>query len=399
LKENNKIPLLYGKGDPLPLTMLIGLLQSFAIGFITLGIVYYGADRFGANSTTIGILVSVYTATYVVSCLLLSRFISRLKPYHALLISVTLLAVLSQVMLRVQSLSALMAIYLLYGVATGLLWPPLMGWMSRGRDGKQLNNAITAYNFSWSTAWIFSPYITGLLYERSPNLIFHMSSAFSLTVGIMILIYLFFIPQIKESAHSEHKLKKSHHIQEDKSTPIRFLAWIGLFPGYFIMGLVSSVFPLFLRRSFLLPESQVGLIILIRSVVTMVIFYIMGKTLRWHFNKKIIFLFSLVTAIALAIFSGSTSIFHYCLWTVLGGIIIGVTYTQSMFHSLSGAVERQKRMNIHEIVLTSGTLAGSLLGGLFLDKYSMNFIILFAAALTGLAFIAQLVVDRFICKK
>ncbi|MDC7221929.1 MAG: MFS transporter [Spirochaetales bacterium] len=394
MSRENTAPLLYGRGDPLPLTMLVGLFQSFAIGYVTLGIVYYAADRFQADSATIGILASVYTATYVIACLALNKPISRLKPYHAVLGAVSLMALTTQLMIRVQSLAGLMILFLLYGVMTGFLWPPLMGWMSRGRDGKQLNRAMTAYNFSWSTAWMISPYVTGLFYERSPKLPFHMSGLFSLAVGVIVIAYLLIIPAVKESGKSEHHIKKNPTAGTDRSTPVRFLSWIGLFPGYFVMGLFGSVFPIFLRRAFSLPESEVGLVILVRAAVTLLCFYVMGKTVKWHFHRRGIILYTLLSAAALLVFGFARTLPHYILWTVLGGIIVGVTYTQSMFHSLSGALERQKRMNIHEIVLTAGMLAGSLLGGLFLDRFSMNFITFFAAGLTGLAFLVMIVVDR-----
>lgn len=396
---NNKIPLLSGKGDPLPLAMLVGLFQSFSIGYVTLGVVYFAADRFGADSAAIGLLAAAYTFTYALSCFTLNLVISRLKPYGAIMIGVSAQLLLAQVVIRAQSLGQVTAVFILFGLCTGFIWPPLMGWMSRGRDGSNLNRAMSAYNFSWSIPWMLSPFITGLLYERSQSLPFHFCSLFSLFVLMTLAVYLGVFKEVKLTAQSEHSLKKRAGRGEDRSTPLRFLTWINLFPSYLFMGLYGSIVPLFLRRAFDLPESQVGLVILVRALVTIMVFFAMGRTALWHFNRKLILVSTPVMAILIGLFIGSSALWHYVLWTVVAGIVVGYSYTNSMFHCLSGAVERQRRMNIHEIVLTASMLTGSLLGGIFLDRFGMNFIVLFVAAMMLATLPLQILADRLGAKK
>jgi predicted MFS family arabinose efflux permease len=178
-----------------------------------------------------------------------------------------------------------------------------------------------------------------------------------------------------------------------ESTPLRYLTWINLFPSFLLMGIFTSIYPIFLRSNFDLPESRVGLVILIRALITLIVFYIMGRMSRWHFNKKMILLAGPLMALLLVLFTGAHTLWHYALWTILTGIIIGYAYTNSMFHCLSGAVERQRRMNIHEIVLTAAMLTGSLIGGVILDKLGMNMVIAFVAAVMGLSFLLQLLVS------
>ncbi len=383
------------RDDPLPLTMAASFLQSFAQCFVILGMVYYGADRFHADSAAIGLLASAYTATYALGCLLLNRAVSRLRPYHAVLMGLVMQASLVLMLPRAQTLSGLAVLYLFFGLTTGLIWPPLMGWMSRGRDEKRLSRAISAFNFSWSAPWIIGPYLTGLLYERSPRTPFYSGVIISLGIVALILITLSLRPGIGREGHSEHHLKKQVGTEGDRSTPLRFLGWMSLFSGYLYVGILGSVFPLFLRRHFLLTESAVGRIILIRAGVTLLLFYLMGKTKRWQYNRRLLLLFPLGAALIMGLFTRSQTLFHYILWTALAGTIVGVTYTNSMFHALSGTVERQKRMNIHEIILTAASLTGSLGGGFLLDQYGMNSIILLSALLMLAVFLLQLGVDFF----
>jgi len=384
------------RDDPLPLTMGASFLQSFAQGFVTLGMVYYGADRFQADSAAIGLLASAFTASYALGCFLLSKPVSRLKPYHAVLLGLSLQTGISLAFPLARSLTGLALLYLLFGLITGLIWPPLMGWMSRGRDESRLSRAMSAFNFSWSTPWIISPYLTGLLYEASPLAPYRSCSFLSLAIMALIGVTVIFRPGIRLEGQSEHRMKQTARREDDRSTPLRFLGWISLFPGYLFVGLLGSVFPLFLRRHFALSESGVGQIILIRAGVTLLVFYLMGKTGRWQHNRRFLLFFPLGAALTVGLFSGATTLVHYALWTALAGVIVGITYTNSMFHALAGALERQKRMNIHEIVLTAASLTGSLGGGLLLDRYGMNRIILLSALILAAVFLLQLGVNRFL---
>lgn len=390
-KKNN---LLMGRGDPLLLAMLVGFFQSFAIGCVTLGIVYYAADRFKATSATIGLLGAAYTASYALSCLVLNKLISRLKPYVAVFLGVLMQVILAQLIIRVNSLFLLGLLFFGFGISTGFLWPPLMGWMSRNRDGELLNRAMAKYNMSWSLPWMISPYVTGLLYEKSSTLPFQATTLFSILVLILIVSLLLLRKEMRETGHSEHKIKKAVSSYKDNSTPLRFLTWIGIFPSFFLLGIFGSVFPIFLRDNFALPESQVGLIVLIRATVTLVFFIWGGKTIFWHFNKRMILLSTPLWALLLGVSVLSHSLIHYILWTALVGVIIGYAYINSMFHCLSGAIERQKRMNTHEIVLTSAMLGGNLMGGFLLDAYGMNSIILFSMVMMLLAGAIQFLVSK-----
>ncbi|MDD3366475.1 MAG: hypothetical protein PHS67_04350, partial [Sphaerochaetaceae bacterium] len=59
----------------------------------------------------------------------------------------------------------------------------------------------------------------------------------------------------------------------------------------------------------------------------------------------------------------SFSFFHYILFFFVFGMLFAMMYSFSIFHGASGSIHRSKRMLIHEMLLTIGTIVGSIVGG------------------------------------
>ena len=69
---------------------------------------------------------------------------------------------------------------------------------------------------------------------------------------------------------------------------------------------------------------------------------------------------------------------------------IGATpYDLSIFHGAEGAMNRHRRMVIHEVLLTIGTIAGSLVGGFVYQYFSFFSLVLVIAATAFVSLIAE----------
>ncbi len=69
---------------------------------------------------------------------------------------------------------------------------------------------------------------------------------------------------------------------------------------------------------------------------------------------------------------GFSSPVPYALFFVLFGFLFASAYTQSMFHGVSGAVHRSRRMVIHDVLLTVGTILGAVGGGAIYEHLSFS---------------------------
>jgi len=88
----------------------------------------------------------------------------------------------------------------------------------------------------------------------------------------------------------------------------------------------------------------------------------------------------------------------FSLFFILFGILFAFAYTQSMFHGVSGAVHRSRRMIIHEVLLTVGTILGAVGGGAIYERLSFSSLLalcgIVALAVVALEMIGSVVLER-----
>ena len=70
------------------------------------------------------------------------------------------------------------------------------------------------------------------------------------------------------------------------------------------------------------------------------------------------------------------SIAAFAILFALYGFVFALSYDLSIFHGAEGAKDRHKRMVIHEVLLTLGTIIGSLVGGFVYQYFSFKTLVL-----------------------
>jgi len=294
-----------------------------------------------------------------------------------------------------RNLASAFAVYGLYGFITALFWPRLMGWLSSGLEGQALSKATSAFSFSWSSGGIVAPYLAGLLAEKGRFLPVYVSIGVFAATGLFIALSSRLVatppfaptplaPAAKGSggqtgAEAEGGARAEAATTADRSTPLRFPAWIGVFLLYALLSVFFNIFPLFAKDELGLSESRIGLILLIRAVSTTAGFWILGRVETWHFKKAYI-----VAPIAIALlidlaFIGVRSPLLFGVLLAVAGFFHAMAYNNSIFYGVSGALDRDKRMTIHEALLTAGQILGSLAGGMLYQRFSWGSIFLFLA--------------------
>jgi DHA1 family multidrug resistance protein-like MFS transporter/DHA1 family quinolone resistance protein-like MFS transporter len=364
------------------------LLGQLSIGIITLGLVYYMRDRFSLSSQLIGLFASVQTFSYFLGCTFLKKYISLLKPRHAVEIASAGMTISGLGIVFVGNPAAAFALYICYGAFLSFFWPPLMGWLSRGMEGRALSKAISLFNISWSAGLIIAPFISGVLTERDIRYPLYAGSLLFAAVFLLISAATLFVPGIRAASSSRKHMEV--HAEEDSSTPLRFSAWAGIFSSYFLYGITVNIFPLYAREMLGYAESSVGLILLGRGLLTTVTFILLGRWTWWHFKLSQIRIqqILLVMVALLGMFASTLPVLM--LFFVLFGILFGGIYTNSIFHGAAGSPDRESRMAVHEAVLTSGTIAGSFSGGLLYDHLGFTAVMGTAAVVAAAVLIFQL---------
>lgn len=369
-------------------------INSLSVGISSLGIIFFVKDVFHVNPAITSSIGALWSSSYFVGCIVLPKLTKGLSPVLSMIIMSCISTVLILTIIFIKAPLPTFIVYSLFGFSIALFWPPLMGWLSSGFEGAELGKATNMFSFSWSSAGVFAPYIAGFLYERSKILPL-------LASAILFFLNAFFIFSKRNVYSSENNnrliinsSKSAANYQQnaiDRSTFLRYPAWLGVFLIYTAMGVVLNVFPVFARDELLLKESKIGLILMLRALATAIGFYILSISSTLQSKRFMIPIWTLLSALVLGFltFSGNTATYAYTF--ALAGLLQASIYNNSLFFGTSGAINKNKRATIHEAVLTFGTVTGSISGGIIYQLLSMPMVFVCLSALTGIGALVQTV--------
>jgi len=364
---------------------------SVGIGMSSLGMLFDLRARFGLAPATAGWLGAAWSIAYLAGCFLLRPVSRKLPPRISMTIANAVAAVLLALYIVFPSILAAFVAMSVYGFAIALFWPPLMGWLSSGLEGNPLSKANSRFSMSWSVGGILSPYLAGLLAERASWIPIAAASGFFALNTVFIATGRRFAadPSVEPSRSPQPEVAAL-----DRSTVLRYPAWIGLFLVYVLSAIFANIFPLYAKNDMNLGEAQIGFLLLIRAAATAAGFWFFGRNGSWHFKRQLIvapIAATLVVNLLFLIVRGSVpfAVLLACL-----GLLQSWAYTNSMFYGASGALDREKRMNTHESLLTFGQFIGSVGGGMAYQYSSWSTVFLFAGVLLVAGLAGQTILVR-----
>lgn len=360
-------------------------INSLAIGIMSLGILFVVKDLYGASPALVGSLGALWSLSYFLGCILLRRVVNRFKPRTSMLIMLLGSTTLFSLFLLRPGLWQAFAAYTAYGFIMAFFWPPVMGWLSKGVEGEKLNQATSLFSFSWSIGGLFSSYLAGVLSERGKLLPIVLAVALYALNAVFVLASGLFV---EDDAGIASEAGKPETVV-DRSTPLRYPAWLGAFLIYAVMGVVFNVFPVFAKDELSLSESSIGLILTIRAAATAAGFFILGKVTFLQFKRSALPALSVVTALALVALVLQRNAAGFALCFAIVGFFQSAIYNNSLFYATSGAPDRDKRASVHEALLTFGQVVGSISGGLLYQASSMPVVFIGLSALLGAGAIVQ----------
>jgi MFS family permease len=365
---------------------LAAFLSNFGIGLINFTLIFFVHDKFNAGSAVVGWMSALWALAYLFGCLFLNSFRDRLKPGRSIILAATTMGLSVTLIPNLNSLPLLISTYMFFGLCTSLYWPSLMGWLSRGREGKKLGNALALFNLSWSSGVALSPYIAGLILRKNISLPLYISALLYAFIVIMLLLVTLFVNEYKPQK------KKSEVVQEevDESSPLRFAGWIGVISAYLVYGTLLFIFPLFAKKEWHMSEDKIGLILLLRAFASVLGFQISGYSKWWHHNKLQLYISQfLLVGLCFLLFLIQNPQVMIIVMTIFG-FLFSHLYANSIFHGVSGSIDREKRMALHEAFLTVGMVAGSAGGGTIYEQMSIQITFLFCAAAVFIGLLLQI---------
>jgi predicted MFS family arabinose efflux permease len=370
------------------LILPISLLSYTALIVTTFSMIFYARDLFQAPASVIGWLAALFHLCYFSGCFLFRPMFRLLLPKHSLILASASSTALLLGMLLVQSLAQLFLLYGLFGFSMSLFWPPLMGWLSIGKEERELNTTLGHFNLSWSGGNMIAPFIAGFLLQRGITVPFVAAASIMTGVCLTVLTASLVFPGIRMDRQRE-TIPEQRKTLEDRSTPLRYPAWIGLCASYVILGITLSIFPLYLRDEIGLTESRIGLLLLIRGLLSTLGFVVLARQSFWHFKPWLMILGQGLMVVLVAVMIILRSFPGLSLVLALFGLLYALSYSNSLFHGVTGSLHRSTRMAVHEGLLTAGTVTGAAIGGILYQSGPFLRVLLFGCIVVAAGAVAQ----------
>lgn len=341
-------------------------LSQGSIVIFNFTLVYYLREC-GIDSVGIGLASSIYPTLYFLGCIFMPKFLPSLKGKARILAANIGMAFTGLVLTFIKNEALIMTDLVFYGLFQSLLWTNMETWITGGKEGGELTSRLTLFNFSWSFSVGLATSFSGFVSEYSTRLSIWSGCVFFLISALLVAL---------SGRSYDSKKEKEEIVSEDHSSPLRFPSWAGVLLVYTGYSLVLTVFPQYAMDTLGYSESVTGNILLFRGISVTIAFLIMQKARVWQKGVGPILgsqaFFAILTFLMLFL----RSIAAFAILFALYGFVFALSYDLSIFHGAEGAKDRHKRMVIHEVLLTIGTIIGSLVGGFVYQYFSFKTLVL-----------------------
>ena len=337
-------------------------LSQGSIVIFNFTLVYYLREC-GIDSVGIGLASSIYPTLYFLGCIFMPKFLPSLKGKARILAANIGMAFTGLVLTFIKNEALIMTDLVFYGLFQSLLWTNMETWITGGKEGGELTSRLTLFNFSWSFSVGLATSFSGFVSEYSTRLSIWSGCVFFLISALLVAL---------SGRSYDSKKEKEEIVSEDHSSPLRFPSWAGVLLVYTGYSLVLTVFPQYAMDTLGYSESVTGNILLFRGISVTIAFLIMQKARVWQKGVGPILgsqaFFAILTFLMLFL----RSVAAFAILFALYGFVFALSYDLSIFHGAEGAKDRHKRMVIHEVLLTLGTIIGSLVGGFVYQYFSFK---------------------------
>ena len=360
---------------------LASFLSQGAIVIFNFTLVYYLREC-NIDSVGIGIASSIYPTVYFLGCILMPKVLPSIKGKARIIIADCGMALTGIVLTLLRTESLIMIDLVIYGLFQSLLWTNMETWITNGVEGSALTSRLTLFNFSWSFSVGVATSCAGFLSE--------INTRYSIWTGVLAFLAASLIVAGAGKSYEKEKREETKEEKgDDHSSPLRFPSWAGVLLVYTGYSLVLTVFPQYAMDSLGYSESVTGNILLFRGISVTFAFLLLQRARAWQKGFLPIVLsqgaFIVLTLLMLVV----KSIPGFALLFALYGAVFALSYDLSIFHGAEGAMDRHRRMVIHEVLLTIGTIAGSLVGGVVYQYFSFFSLVLVIAATAFVSLIAE----------
>ena len=364
-----------------------GLVMAVVCSMVGFGIPLL-AMNIGASVFELGMVGTIGPLCYTVACLFTGRMADRFRPKRMMLLGGVLYGACYVTIVYAEQVWQIAVVVGLGGASIGLFWPPLAVWIAEGRDRKALARALGGYNVAWCTGILLGPLVGGVLFEADYRLPFWGSAAVAwLLMGFLLVIsggQRDFTSAVQEVASEEEPVQDQRML---------YAVWIANFASYFIVGTVRNLFPKLATELGIEPKT-LGVLMAVIPLAQLGTFVYFRKANGSHNRIERLMIAQVLAIGGMALILVSRGVWLFAMGFVLSGVLIGTSYSLSLFHSLHGHVQKGANSGLNESIVGGGILVGPFVGGWAAGHFGLKAPYVLCGTLLAAAMIVEGVLIR-----
>jgi len=368
---------------------IAAFLTDLALGAVLLSLPLLLIYKFGVTSLQLGLFGALGAFVYSSGVLAIGRLSDRFNRRNILISGCLLFIAVYLVMPLLKDLRHLYLLYVLGAISMSLFWPTIQSWLSQGLDKDRLLRSLTYFNISWSAGLTFGFLSAGFLFSL------HIYAPFLFGVSMVAIVVLLLFRQSLTSEMRDEPARKvflrTERERPEMARHFLIIAWCANFVSWYVVGLIRNLFPK-LGTTLGFSASAIGSLVFLMLLSQTLMFYILGRTHRWHYRLLPIVFFQILAIAALITMSRTSNILLFALPMVFLGLSGGMTYFSSIFYSLFGFIDKGKRSGIHEAFIGTGAFLGPFVGGFVASAFDMRAPYLVAAFLIAVTVLVESVI-------
>lgn len=315
------------------------------------------AIRFGAGAWFLGMLGWIPQAFRLPFCFTSGLLSDRIGRVRVLIPAAVIVLVTCILLAYARSNNQALIIYMLLMAAVGAYFPALQAFIGDHSPRGELRKNLTFFNLGWTVGSAVCGLAAGFLFVIWTSLPFIIGASL-----IAILIFIIMSWARKPADMADNADAPVETASADSPGPLLFIARTGHFLGFFGYALVRNIFPK-LGVDLHISESSIGVLIAMMLVGEASGIFVAGMGPWWRGKLwPLILAQSMMLVSGLLIFkAGSPVAFGIAFF--VHGLSLGIAYTGALYYGLQSRTNMGRNTGIHESLVASAIILGSLMGG------------------------------------
>jgi len=364
-----------------PILYSLSYLTDFAMAMLVFTLTRYLAEQDG-DLLHLGILGTCASLTYAVSAALFGHLSDRLGRRRLIAAGGLVFGAAYGLALWSMSVPLIYLEAALGGLATALVFPPLIALLSAGKSGgdvsSQRTRTLILFCLSWNLGVVSGNVSGGWLFAIDPQIALWLGLGLAaLHLTLSLVSALLPGPSAEASAAAEAEatedplkpLASEHAPGELTVSPARqrffaMVGWLANVSGSIAMSLILYVLPK-LATDLGIGAPAHGTMVMAARIAVVCTYLLLHFTRYWRFRLWPGILAQVTAMVGLLVLSTAASVPALTAGVMLVGTMMGYNYFSSIFYSTTGFSEGRRGLasGLHEGTLAIGFTIGSLGGG------------------------------------